>query len=301
MKISREDLQKFGGLEILAKQVVEGFITGMHKSPFHGFSVEFAEHRLYNPGESTRHIDWKLFGRTDKLFIKKYEEETNLRCKILIDTSSSMYFPIESLSKIEFSVYAAACIMYLLQSQRDAFGLSLFDEELYLDTAIRSSGTHFNQMLIELEKILNQKNQNKKTDITRVINEIAEKTPRRSLVIIFSDLIETLKSGDDFFDSLKHLKFNKHDIVLFLVNDKKHELEFDFGNQPYEFVDSESGEKIKLRPNDIRENYLDSINQYRNEIKMKCTQYKIELIEADIEGDFGQVLLPFLLKRSKLY
>lgn len=301
MKISREDLQKFGGLEILAKQVVEGFITGMHKSPFHGFSVEFAEHRLYNPGESTRHIDWKLFGRTDKLFIKKYEEETNLRCKILIDTSSSMYFPIESLSKIEFSVYAAACIMYLLQSQRDAFGLSLFDEELYLDTAIRSSGTHFNQMLIELEKILNQKNQNKKTDITRVINEIAEKTPRRSLVIIFSDLIETLKSGDDFFDSLKHLKFNKHDIVLFLVNDKKHELEFDFGNQPYEFVDSESGEKIKLRPNDIRENYLDSINQYRNEIKMKCTQYKIELIEADIDGDFGQVLLPFLLKRSKLY
>lgn len=301
MKISREDLQKFGGLEILAKQVVEGFITGMHKSPFHGFSVEFAEHRLYNPGESTRHIDWKLFGRTDKLFIKKYEEETNLRCKILIDTSSSMYFPIESLSKIEFSVYAAACIMYLLQSQRDAFGLSLFDEELYLDTAIRSSGTHFNQMLIELEKILNQKNQNKKTDITRVINEIAEKTPRRSLVIIFSDLIETLKTGDDFFDSLKHLKFNKHDIVLFLVNDKKHELEFDFGNQPYEFVDSESGEKIKLRPNDIRENYLDSINQYRNEIKMKCTQYKIELIEADIEGDFGQVLLPFLLKRSKLY
>ena len=212
-----------------------------------------------------------------------------------------MYFPIESLSKIEFSVYAAACIMYLLQSQRDAFGLSLFDEELYLDTAIRSSGTHFNQMLIELEKILNQKNQNKKTDITRVINEIAEKTPRRSLVIIFSDLIETLKSGDDFFDSLKHLKFNKHDIVLFLVNDKKHELEFDFGNQPYEFVDSESGEKIKLRPNDIRENYLDSINQYRNEIKMKCTQYKIELIEADIDGDFGQVLLPFLLKRSKLY
>lgn len=301
MKISREDLQKFGGLEILAKQVVEGFITGMHKSPFHGFSVEFAEHRLYNPGESTRHIDWKLFGRTDKLFIKKYEEETNLRCKILIDTSSSMYFPIESLSKIEFSVYAAACIMYLLQSQRDAFGLSLFDEELYLDTAIRSSGTHFNQMLIELEKILNQKNQNKKTDIAKVINEIAEKTPRRSLVIIFSDLIETLKSGDDFFDSLKHLKFNKHDIVLFLVNDKKHELEFDFGNQPYEFVDSESGEKIKLRPNDIRENYLDSINQYRNEIKMKCTQYKIELIEADIEGDFGQVLLPFLLKRSKLY
>lgn len=301
MKISREDLQKFGGLEILAKQVVEGFITGMHKSPFHGFSVEFAEHRLYNPGESTRHLDWKLFGRTDKLFIKKYEEETNLRCKILIDTSSSMYFPQESLSKIEFSVYAAACIMYLLQGQRDAFGLSLFDEELYLDTAIRSSSTHFNQMLIELEKLINQKNQNKKTNISRVINEIAEKTPRRSMVIIFSDLIETLKSGEDFFDSLKHLKFNKHDIVLFLVNDKKHELEFNFGNQPYEFVDSESGEKIKLRPNDIKENYLESINQYRNDIKVKCTQYKIELIEADIDGDFGQVLLPFLLKRSKLY
>ncbi len=301
MKISREDLQKFGGLEMLAKQVVEGFITGMHKSPFHGFSVEFAEHRLYNPGESTRHLDWKLFGRTDKLFIKKYEEETNLRCKILIDTSSSMYFPQESLSKIEFSVYAAACIMYLLQGQRDAFGLSLFDEELYLDTAIRSSSTHFNQMLIELEKLINQKNQNKKTNISRVINEIAEKTPRRSMVIIFSDLIETLKSGEDFFDSLKHLKFNKHDIVLFLVNDKKHELEFNFGNQPYEFVDSESGEKIKLRPNDIKENYLESINQYRNDIKVKCTQYKIELIEADIDGDFGQVLLPFLLKRSKLY
>jgi uncharacterized protein (DUF58 family) len=152
--IDRLRLTHFGNLELLAKQVVEGFITGMHKSPFHGFSVEFAEHRLYNPGESTRNIDWRLFGRTDKLFSKKYEEETNLRCQIVLDGSSSMYFPKEEQNKLEFSIYAAASLIELLKRQRDAVGLSIFDETLALHTAAKSSLTHHRFLYSELEKRL---------------------------------------------------------------------------------------------------------------------------------------------------
>src|SRR5882757_1577554 len=136
--LNHQELQQFGHLELLAKQVVEGFITGLHKSPYHGFSVEFAEHRLYNSGESTRHIDWKVFGKTDKLFTKRYEEETNLRCQILIDVSSSMFYPAENNGKITFSIFAAACLAYLLQTQRDAIGITTFGENIELQTPVKS-------------------------------------------------------------------------------------------------------------------------------------------------------------------
>ena len=189
-------------LELLAKQVVEGFITGMHKSPFHGFSVEFAEHRLYNQGESIKHIDWKLFGRTDKLFVKRYEEETNLRCQIILDVSSSMYFPVkEKLSidnpnKITFSVYAAAAIIYLLKKQRDAFGLSLFSEKVEIHTPSKTSSIHQNYIYSELEKLLPQQDSTirKTTSATTALHEIAEKLHKRSLIIVFSDILTTIKS-----------------------------------------------------------------------------------------------------------
>jgi uncharacterized protein (DUF58 family) len=183
MKLTKENIAKFGNLELLAKQVVEGFITGLHKSPFHGFSVEFAEHRLYNKGESTKHIDWKLFARTDKLFVKRYEEETNLRCQILIDVSSSMLFPKNDteINKLEFSVYAVASLIELLKKQRDAVGLSFFAEDFKLETPAKTSMSHHRYLYSELEKLLD-KNQQKLGEVTNIMDAIhhfAEKIHKR--------------------------------------------------------------------------------------------------------------------------
>lgn len=302
-------LQPFGSLEFIAKQVVEGFIVGLHKSPFHGFSVEFAEHRLYNPGESIKHIDWKLFGRTDKLFVKRYEEETNLRCRIIIDASSSMYFPVrDNLSidrpnKITFSVYAAAALTQLFKKQRDAFGLSLFSDGIDLFTPEKSSGVHQKYIYGELEKLLTPlpAGQQKKTAAATALHEIAEKIHKRSLVVIFSDMIENQSSADALISALQHLKHNKHEVVLFHVVDKEKEIDFDFENRPYKFIDMENGQEVKLTPSEVREQYIEKTRRFKEELKLKCGQYRIEFIEADINKGFDQVLLPYLLKREKLY
>jgi len=307
--INHNRLQQFGSLEFIAKQVVEGFIVGLHKSPFHGFSVEFAEHRLYNAGESIKHIDWKLYGRTDKLFVKRYEEETNLRCRVILDISSSMYFPvmdkisIDNPNKITFSVYAAASLMYLFKKQRDAFGLSLFTDKIEGHTQVKSSSVHQRFLYSELEKLLKPLpvNAHKKTSASTALHEIAEKIHKRSLVIIFSDMLESSTSADELFGALQHLKDNKHEVILFHVIDKQKEIDFDYENRPYKFIDLESGQELKITPNEVKEIYTKKIAEYKNELKLKCGQYRIEFIEANINRGFEQILLPYLLKREKLY
>ncbi len=307
--IDKNRLQEFGSLEFIARQVVEGFITGLHKSPFHGFSVEFAEHRLYNTGESTKHIDWKLFGRTDKLFVKRYEEETNLRCQIIIDNSSSMYFPvkekisIDNPNKITFSVYAAAALMSLLKKQRDAVGLTLFTDKIDLHTAARSTSVHQKYLFAELEKLLVPIGEgiHKKTMAANSLHEISEKIHKRSLVVIFSDMFETEKGTDDLFSALQHLKHNKHEVVLFHVVDKSKEIDFDFDNRPYKFIDMESGQELKIHPHEVKERYVKSVGDFTKDLKLKCGQYRIDFIEADINKGFRQILLPYLLKREKMY
>ncbi|MEI8115548.1 MAG: DUF58 domain-containing protein, partial [Bacteroidia bacterium] len=213
-----QQLQQFDNLEFISKEVVEGFITGLHRSPFHGFSVEFAEHRLYNTGESTKHLDWKLFARTDRLFVKQYEEETNLRCQLVIDTSSSMLFPYEKgkpskINKLAFSVYSAAAIIYLLRRQRDAVGLSLFSDEVDFHSQARLSSVHIDMLYSQLANLLNQEQAllNKKTKTIEALHMIAENIHKRSLVILFSDLIEQ-ESTDELFEALQHLKYNKHEV-----------------------------------------------------------------------------------------
>ena len=289
-------------LELIAKQVVEGFITGMHKSPFHGFSVEFAEHKIYNKGESTKHIDWKLFARTEKLFVKKYEEETNLRCQIIIDTSSSMLFPYKSkeTNKLQFSVYSAAVLMYILKKQRDAYGISLISDKIELHTQAKTSSNHQKLIYSQLNNLLDLTDKNKKSDIAKQLHYIAENTHKRSLIILFSDMFN---SGDinDYFSALQHLKHKKHEIIIFHVIDKKHEQKFDFNNKPYKFIDLETGEELKLNPNDIRADVNKNISEYFNLIKQKAIQYKIDFIEADINKNFDQILVPYLIKRQKLY
>ncbi|MBK9283600.1 MAG: DUF58 domain-containing protein [Sphingobacteriaceae bacterium] len=301
MPINRSKIEEFKGLELIAKRVVEGFITGLHKSPFHGFSVEFAEHRLYNTGESTKHIDWKLYGRTEKLFIKRYEEETNLRCQIVIDTSGSMHFPLDKNdNKLNFSVQAAAALTELLKHQRDAVGLTTFDSEIRDHLVAKSYPVHFKHIFNKLENILEQDFKNKPTSAASALNEIAEIIHKRSLVLIFSDMFESQANNDELFSALQHLMYKKHEVVLFHVVDKKKELEFNFENKPYHFIDLESGEEIKLNPNQIKEQYLKSINEFNAELKIKCGQFKIELVEADINEGFDKVLYTYLVKRNML-
>jgi uncharacterized protein (DUF58 family) len=303
-EINRLKLAQFGNLELLAKQVVEGFITGMHKSPFHGFSVEFAEHRLYNTGESTRHIDWKLYARSGKFFTKKYEEETNLRCQIVVDCSSSMLFPKSAENnKLNFSVYAAASLIELLKKQRDAVGLSLFADTLELHTEAKSSILHHRYLYSELEKRMLEYTENAKkgSNTIQVLHDIAELTHKRSLVVIFSDLLDDPNKTDAFFQALQHLKHNKHEVIVFHVIDKKMETDFALENRPHTLVDMETGERIKLQPAQIREQYVASVGAYFKELKMRCATYQIDFMAADIQEGYSQILLQYLLKRSKLF
>lgn len=301
------DVRNIGNLELFARQVVEGFIIGLHKSPFHGFSVEFAEHRIYNPGESTKNIDWKVFARTDKMFTKRYEEETNLRCQIVIDTSSSMYFPEAKkhspthMNKLRFSALSAAALMNLLMRQRDAFGLSTFDDKIGHHTRCKSSTAHYRLLLSYLDKVLAAPQHDLKTDATQALHQIADSIHRRSLVVIFSDMFDDKEGAEKLFEALQHLKYNKHEVILFHVVDKSKEMDFEFENRPYLFVDMESGEKVRLQSNQVKEHYVKQMQQFKDDLKMKCLQYKIDFVEADINKDFKQVLMPYLVKRGKLY
>jgi uncharacterized protein (DUF58 family) len=305
--LSLQDLRQVENLEFIAKQVVEGFILGLHKSPFHGFSVEFAEHRIYNSGEATRYIDWKVFGRTDRLYTKKFEEETNLRCQVVIDASSSMYFPERDtktqgihINKLLFSAVCASALIYLLKMQRDAAGLTVFADEILLHTKAASGNVHHKRLQSELENFIGKASRNLTTNAAKCLHQVAENTHRRSLVIIFSDMFEGNENTDDLFSALQHLKHNKHEVILFHVADKKHEIEFQYDNKPYVFVDMETGEKVKVRSQDVKQHYTEQIQKFMRELKLRCGQYQIDFIEADINKELKQILLPYLVKRMKM-
>ncbi|MBL4653322.1 MAG: DUF58 domain-containing protein [Flavobacteriales bacterium] len=301
--IDYSQVKKFESLELLAQQVVEGFITGLHKSPFHGFSVEFAEHRLYNPGESTRHIDWKLYGRTDKLFVKRYEEETNLRCQLVIDSSASMYYPedVDNFNKISFSAYCCAALIQLLKRQRDAVGLSVFSEKLDIHTPAKSSVVHHKMLYNYLEKIIESETTSK-TFVVEALHQIAESIHKRSMVMVFSDMLDNSpEKNDALFSALQHLKHNKHEVILFHVVDKKTEIDFEFENRPYTFIDKETGEEVKAHPSSVKESYVQQMKEYEKELRFKCSQFRIDFVEADINKGFDQVLLGYLIKRTKLH
>lgn len=291
-------------IELLARQVVEGFITGMHKSPFHGFSVEFAEHRLYNKGESTRHIDWKLFAKTEKLFVKRYEEETNLRCHIIIDNSSSMHYPprgkltLNSLNKIQFSAIATSALSEILRRQRDAIGLSIYTDKIDFFALSKGSERHRRMLLQRLEDILKQKNI-QLTNTHKVLHQIAEKIHKRSLIFLFSDMLQDDKKEEELFEALQHLKYNKHEVVFFHTFYGKLEKDFDFENSPKKFVDVETGEQINLFAENIRQNYRESVEKYFNKLKLKCMQYKIDYVPVDINKGFDQILMAYLIRRQR--
>ncbi|HAN00359.1 MAG TPA: DUF58 domain-containing protein [Marinilabiliales bacterium] len=298
------NFEQFDNLEMVSKQVVEGFITGMHRSPYHGFSVEFAEHRLYNQGESTKHIDWKLFARSEKLFVKKYEEETNLRCMLVVDTSSSMLFPFDdtaTVNKLAFSVYSAAALTHILRRQRDAVGLTLFSDHLEVMTDMKLSESHSKRIFTELNQCLHRTKSdfNKGTHLAETLHLIAEKIHKRSLVVLFTDMFTP--NNEQLFPALEHLRYNKHEVILFHVTDKKLEQELAYPNRPLKFVDMETGQVMKLNPNDLRKDYAKSYQAFLTGLKLKCGQNNIDLAEADVNEDFQNVLVPFLVKRESLY
>lgn len=302
MKIKQDDILRSASLELLARQLVEGFITGLHKSPYHGFSVEFAEHRLYNEGESTRHVDWKVYARTDKLFTKRYEEETNLRCLIAIDTSPSMFYPVQTKAKIRFAKFAAAALSYMLNRQHDAVGMCLFSDKIETLTQVKSSASHLDKILRQLNDIDsdNKKQSLRKTNVATVLDELAEKIHRRSLVVIFSDMFDSAENSDDLFKALQHLKHNKHEVIVFHVMDNQTELLFNFEDRPMEFVDLESGDKLRLNPGDVKVSYQREADRFHKALKMRCNQYKIDFIEADVQSDYNMILQTYLIKRAKM-
>ena len=303
---SQNENSEIKNLEILAKQVVEGFITGMHKSPFHGFSVEFSEHKLYNNGESTRHIDWKLFAKTEKLYTKKYEEETNLRCHIIIDNSASMHYPIlkkqdiNNLNKIGFSAVAAASLGDILKRQRDAIGLSVYSDSYEYYAPEKGSDRHRKMILHQLENLLNAK-PSLATETYQFLHEIAENIHRRSLIFLFTDMFQTTTNKEALFDALRHLKYNKHEVVLFHTYDKKHELDLNFDNSPKKFVDVETGEELNIYTENIKESYRESVQEYFNELKIKCLQYRITYVPVDVNEGFSSVLTNYIISRKKFF
>jgi len=295
-----EDIREYGNLELLTRKLVDGFITGKHKSPYHGFSVEFAEHRNYNPGDNTRFIDWKVFAKTDRLYTKQFDEETNLRCVLAVDISSSMYFPADTNDKLRFSTIACGSLANLLQRQRDAFGLCLFSDSIEYMSQTKSTSIHLHNTLLQLDATLGKPSTNKVTNLPEIIHRLAEQIHRRSMVVLFTDFLGEDKRLEELFAALQHLKHNKHDIILFHVWDSQQEELFELEDRPYLLTDAESGEQIKIYPQEIKTEYAKKVQAYFYELKLRCGDYGIEFIEADIRKSFDQVFVPFLLKRNAI-
>lgn len=307
--MQQEQIARYKSLDFFARQVVEGFITGRHRSPLHGFSVEFSDYRQYNAGESTRNIDWRLYGRTDRLYVKQFQEETNLRCQLVVDHSASMLFPpegqgdVEHPNKLTFSVYAAAVLVELLHRQRDAFGLTLLSDGIDLQTPCRSNAAHQQHVLAELDTLLAQQrpaaNTPTATNIAASLHLIAEQLHRRSLVVLFTDAFVDDRQRDDLFDALQHLRHNKHEVIIFHTFDRARELQLDYGSRPMRFVDLESGQVLRLQPSEVAQQYGDLMLRQQADLQQQAMQYRIDYVPVDVAQGFHQVLLPFLLKRSK--
>jgi uncharacterized protein (DUF58 family) len=299
-----EKISSFQHLELLANQVVEGFISGMHKSPFHGFSAEFAEHKVYNVGESTKHIDWKLFARTDRLYTKRFEEETNLRCHIIIDNSSSMHYPKLKTNqnfhenKIGFSVLASAVLMNLLKKQRDAIGLSVFSDTYEYYAPEKGSDRHHRMVLNALENVLIAPTVKKSTDTISFLHQIAEKMHRRSMIILFTDMFQSGSGDEALFSALQHLKHNKHKVVLFHVIDTKTERNFDFDNTPRKFIDVETGESVSVFSDNVKEEYEKQAALYFKKLALSCAQNKIKYVPVNVSDNFEKILLTYLAEKQ---
>ncbi|MEQ9265758.1 MAG: DUF58 domain-containing protein [Balneolaceae bacterium] len=305
MILKPEILSKLSNLELRAKKIVEGFISGLHRSPYHGFSVEFAEHRPYNPGDDFKHIDWKAYGKKERFYVKQYEEETNLRSYILLDTSSSMLFKhFGEWSKLRYATHYAASLMYLMHRQRDACGLIPFSSEVETFIPAKATYSHLRQIYLELEKeLIREEKQNPEKRVTasaQVIHEVAERLNHRSLVVIITDLFENVEEHDALISALKHLRHRKHEVLLFNVLEKRSERDLAFSDSRVIFEDMETGAEMEVIPAQVREDYSSKVAEYTQKFRMACSEFEIDFEEMDTEGSFDQALLAYLNKRKRL-
>jgi uncharacterized protein (DUF58 family) len=304
MIISPELISRLGPIELKARQIVEGFIAGLHKSPFYGFSVEFAEHRSYNPGDEIRHIDWKVYAKSERYYVKQYEEETNLRCHLVLDTSTSMHFKhFSSYSKLNYATHFGAALLYLMHKQRDACGLITFDEKIGHFIPSKSSYAHLRHIYTQLDGVLKSEigpRTNRKTASSELLHQIAERLHRRSLVIIITDLFENVAAHDALLSSLKHLRHKNHEVVLFHVLEKKSERDLDFPSDRYVFEDLETGSVIDLIPSQVREDYKAKISEYTDRFRRVCSETQIDYEEIDTASGFDNGLMAYLKKRKRL-
>jgi uncharacterized protein (DUF58 family) len=275
-----------------ARLVVEGFITGLHKSPYHGFSVEFAEHRQYMPGDEIRRIDWKVLGRTDRYYIKQFEEETNLKCYLVLDTSKSMQFKAEGpITKLQYASYLAAALAYLMMRQQDAVGLITYDEVLQKFLPPHSTKVYLQSILQELEHL----EAANATGTGRALNMAAERLNRRGLVMVFSDLFD---DPDDVISALKHFRYNQHEVILFHILDPR-ERNFNFGRDAI-FRDMESNEEIMTQPHQIQRAYQEAMRDFIARYKKECREQRIDYVLLDTATPFDKALFEYLNKRKKI-
>ncbi len=286
-----EVVAKLSNMSLRARLVVEGYIIGQHKSPYHGFSVEFAEHRAYGPGDEIRHVDWKLYGKTDRYYVKRYEEETNLRSYIILDTSDSMNFSSGPVSKLDYASYLSAAIAYLMLNQQDGIGLVTFDERIQQFIPPRSTPSHLNTVLTRLEQIKTGTD----TKLGSTLHEMAERIKKRGLVIVISDLLD---NPDDVLDGLKHFRHNKQEVIVFHILDRQ-ELLFDF-NARTRFRDMESGETITTEPWHIRKDYQELVNKFQDNYRKRCRERHIDYIPLFTDESLDGALNEYLRKRQKL-
>ena len=284
-------LSNIDNLELRARLVVEGFITGLHKSPFHGFSVEFSQHRPYNYGDNLKYIDWKVFGRTDRFFIKQFEEETNLKAYILLDVSNSMTFRTTSVSKLDYGKNLAAAMSYLMLLQRDAVGLSLFDSHIQKILPPRSVSSYLQPILTELDTI----QAGKDTDIGSILHTMSERLKRRGLIILISDLYD---DPENVLSGLRHFRYNQHEVLVFHLLDPA-ELSFDFEGD-IEFEDLESGEKIRTYPWYIRQEYIEAVKKFEQSYRRQCREYLIDYHLLTTDQTLDLALMEYMIKRKKL-
>lgn len=292
---------RLDNMELRARMIVEGFITGLHKSPYHGFSVEFAEHRPYNPGDELRHVDWKAYAKTDRHYVKQYEEETNLRSYVVLDTSSSMQYKREStLTKLEYGANLAGALHYLMVKQRDATGLIAFDESVHTVMPPKSTNSYLRQLLLKLEALTAHSDAANRTAAATALDSVADRISRRSLVIIITDLFENVAHHDDLLKSLRHLRYRGHEVLVFHVLESSTEREFSFPDVPSVFRDMETGQEVTLHPAQLRENYQEAVKAFSDRFLVRCREYKIDFVEIDTGEPFDVALLAYLNKRTTL-
>ncbi len=276
-----------------ARMIVEGFIVGLHKSPYHGFSVEFSEHRQYNQGDPINKIDWKVYARTSKYFIKRYEEETNLKSYILIDHSASMgYASPKNISKLEYAKTFASALAYLLLRQQDAVGLLPFTDKITKFLPASSVKTYLNILFREIYNL----NAENKTNTADVLHTLAHRISKRGLIILISDLID---DPQKIINGLLHFRYNKHEVLVFHLYDEKEKL-FDFKRET-EFIDSETKEKVVVNPWQIRKEYKKQYNENIKKIREKCLRFQIEYNEINTKTPIEDLLMKYLIKRTRLY